>query len=182
MPCWKGYERIPGTRAYTKGSCRKIKKSKSPKRRSSKKKSRSRRRSLLRKPRRKNSRVKRSPVRRSRKKKSRSPRRYSYRIKSRTRRKSPKRRSKSKRKTPKRKSPKRRSTRRRSRACVPGPKKKFAKVVNGKCIRFGDPNMTIKKNQPGRKRSFCARHRCSEKTDKATPGYQSCLKWNCKMR
>ena len=177
MPCWKGYQRVPGTRAYTKGSCRKIKKSKSPRRRSSKKKSRSRRRSPVRKPRRKKSRAKRSPVRRSRKKKSRSPRRYSYRIKSRTRRKSPKRRSKSKRK-----SPKRRSTRRRSRACVPGPKKKFAKVVNGKCIRFGDPNMTIKKNQPGRKRSFCARHRCSQKTDKATPGYQSCLKWNCKMR
>ena len=175
MPCWKGYERVPGTRAYTKGSCRKIKKSKSPKRRSSKKKSRSRRRSPVRKIRRKKSRAKRSPVRRSRKKKSRSPRIYSYRIKSRTRRKSSKRKSK-------RRSPKRKSTRRRSRACVPGPKKKFAKVVNGKCIRFGDPNMTIKKNQPGRKRSFCARHRCSQKTDKATPGYQSCLKWNCKMR
>ena len=175
MPCWKGYERVPGTRAYTKGSCRKIKKSKSPKRRSSKKKSRSRRRSPVRKTRRKKSRAKRSPVRRSRKKKSRSPRRYSYRIKSRTRLKSSKRKSK-------RRSPKRKSTRRRSRACVPGPKKKFAKVVNGKCIRFGDPNMTIKKNQPGRKRSFCARHRCSQKTDKATPGYQSCLKWNCKMR
>ena len=176
MPCWKGYERVPGTRAYTKGSCRKIKKSKSPRRRSSKKKSRAKR-SPVRKSRKKKSRAKRSPVRRSRKKKSRSPRRYSYRIKSRTRRKSPKRRSKSKRRSPKRK-----STRRRSRACVPGPKKKFAKVVNGKCIRFGDPNMTIKKNQPGRKRSFCARHRCSQKTDKATPGYQSCLKWNCKMR
>ena len=175
MPCWKGYERVPGTRAYTKGSCRKIKKSKSPKRRSSKKKSRSRRRSPVRKIRRKKSRAKRSPVRRSRKKKSRSPRIYSYRINARTRLKSSKRKSK-------RRSPKRKSTRRRSRACVPGPKKKFAKVVNGKCIRFGDPNMTIKKNQPGRKRSFCARHRCSQKTDKATPGYQSCLKWNCKMR
>ena len=32
--------------------------------------------------------------------------------------------------------------------------KKFAKEVNGKCIRFGDPNMTIKKNQPGRKKTF----------------------------
>ena len=57
--------------------------------------------------------------------------------------------------------------------------KKFAKVVNGKCIRFGDPNMTIKKNQPGRKKSFCARHRCSKKTDPATAGYQSCKKWSC---
>ena len=56
--------------------------------------------------------------------------------------------------------------------------KKFAKVVNGKCIRFGDPNMTIKKNQPGRKKSFCARHRCSKKNDPATAGYQSCKKWS----
>ena len=64
--------------------------------------------------------------------------------------------------------------------CSPG-NKKFAKIVNGKCIRFGDPNMTIKKHLPGRKKSFCARHKCSEKRDKATPGYQSCLKWNCKM-
>jgi len=28
------------------------------------------------------------------------------------------------------------------------------------CVRYGDPNMTIKKHRPGRKRSFCARHRC----------------------
>ena len=64
------------------------------------------------------------------------------------------------------------------RPCLPGSKK-FAKRVNGKCIRFGDPNMTIKKNNPARKRSFCARHRCSQKRDKATPGYQSCKKWSC---
>ena len=65
-----------------------------------------------------------------------------------------------------------------ARTCSPG-NKKFAKMVDGKCVRFGDPNMTIKKNQPGRKKSFCARHRCSQKTVRATPGYQSCLKWNC---
>ena len=72
----------------------------------------------------------------------------------------------------------RRSRRSSRRSCSPGSKK-FAKIVNGKCIRFGDPNMTIKKNQPGRKRSFCARHRCSQKRDKATAGYQSCKKWSC---
>ena len=120
MPCWKGYERVPGTKAYTKGSCRK--------------KSRSRRRSTKRRSRR------------------RSPRR--------SRRRSPKRRS--------------------SRSCSPGKNKKFAKMVNGKCVRFGDPNMSIKKHKPGRKRSFCARHRCSQKRNKATPGYQSCKKWNCR--
>ena len=64
------------------------------------------------------------------------------------------------------------------RTCSPG-NKKFAKMVDGKCVRFGDRNMTIKKNQPGRKKSFCARHKCSQKTVRATPGYQSCLKWNC---
>lgn len=67
----------------------------------------------------------------------------------------------------------------RSYACEPGKNHKFANVVNGKCVRFGDPHMTIKKDQPGRKRSFCARHRCSQKRDKATPGYQSCKKWSC---
>lgn len=64
--------------------------------------------------------------------------------------------------------------------CVPGPNKKFAKIVSGKCIRFGDPNMTIKKHKPKRKKSFCARHQCSQKNDPQTPGYQSCKKWNCK--
>ena len=31
-----------------------------------------------------------------------------------------------------------------ARTCSPG-NKKFAKMVDGKCVRFGDPNMTIKK-------------------------------------
>ena len=29
-----------------------------------------------------------------------------------------------------------------------------------KLVRFGDPNMTIKKDQPGRRKSFRARHNC----------------------
>lgn len=65
--------------------------------------------------------------------------------------------------------------------CTPGNRKKFAKVVNGVCVRYGDPNMTIKKHIPSHQKSFCARHKCTEKCDKATPGYQSCLKWNCKV-
>ena len=95
--CWRGYERVPGTKQFSKGSCRKS----------------------------------------------------------------------------------RRTLRAVSGYCKPGKNKKFAKMVNGQCVRFGDPNMTIKKNKPGRKRSFCARHRCSTKSNKATPGYQSCKKWNC---
>lgn len=69
------------------------------------------------------------------------------------------------------------------RACKPG-NKKSARLVRGcdgkmRCIRFGDRNMSIKKHKPGRKKSFCARHKCSEKGDPATPGYQSCKAWDC---
>ena len=90
--------------------------------------------------------------------------------------------SRSRRRVSKSRYRRRRVSKSRSRSCRPGKNKKFAKVVNGKCVRFGDPNMTIKKNKPGRKKSFCARHKCHLKTDKATAGYQSCLKWNCRMR
>ena len=41
--------------------------------------------------------------------------------------------------------------------------------------------MTIKKHIPARKKSFCARHRCSQKNEPATAGYQSCKKWSCKV-
>ncbi len=75
---------------------------------------------------------------------------------------------------------KRKSSGNKKKECVPGKNKKFAKMVNGKCIRFGDPNMTIKKHKPGRKKSFCARHQCSKKNNPQTPGYQSCKKWNCR--
>ena len=45
-------------------------------------------------------------------------------------------------------------------------------------IRFGDPNMTIKKDQPKRRKSFRARHRCdTSPPDKLTPRYWSCKKW-----
>ena len=73
----------------------------------------------------------------------------------------------------------RRSTSHRRRSCKPGKNKKFAKVVKGKCIRFGDPNMKIKKQNPKRKKAFCSRHNCKGKHDPATPGYQSCKKWSC---
>ena len=79
--CWRGYERVPGTIEFSKGSCRKIGRA-APKS--------SRRRKL---------------------------------------RGGSLRRSKSRR-------------RRRSKSCTPGANKKFAKLVNNKCIRFGDPNMT----------------------------------------
>ena len=44
-------------------------------------------------------------------------------------------------------------------------------------VRFGDPNMTIKKHIPERRANFRARHNCDEKKSKLTPGYWSCQAW-----
>ena len=47
-----------------------------------------------------------------------------------------------------------------------------------KLIRFGDPNMAIKKNIPARKKSFRARHKCdSNPPSKLTARYWSCKAW-----
>ena len=40
-----------------------------------------------------------------------------------------------------------------------------------KIVRFGDQNMTIKKDQPARKKSFRARHSCDTAKDKFTARY-----------
>ena len=97
--------------------------------------------------------------------------------------KRPKTRTKRKRRRTKRKSkrPKTRTKRKSSRgSCKPTGNKRSAKMVNGKCVRFGYKPMPIKASNPARRRSFCARHRCSKKRDKATAGYQSCKAWKCK--
>lgn len=57
--------------------------------------------------------------------------------------------------------------------------KKYAVYVEGSSgnvvkIRFGDANSTVKNDDPARAKSFRARHNCSEKTDKTTPGYWAC--------
>lgn len=66
---------------------------------------------------------------------------------------------------------------------TPGGPKKFAvRVKNSKgntiLVRFGDPNLSIKKNQPDRKRSYCAR---SEPlgNDKTKANYWSRRQWEC---
>ena len=46
-----------------------------------------------------------------------------------------------------------------------------------KLVRFGDQNMTIKKDQPARKKSFHARHKCSTAKDKFSARYWSCKAW-----
>jgi hypothetical protein len=65
-----------------------------------------------------------------------------------------------------------------------GGPKKFAVYVkdpesgNVKIVRFGDPNMEIKRDDPDRKKSFRTRHNCDQKKDKTTAGYWSCKMWS----
>ena len=61
-------------------------------------------------------------------------------------------------------------------------KKKFQVFVKNKNdnvvrVTFGDPNMKIRKNEPGRRKSFRARHRCDTAKDKTSARYWSCKKW-----
>jgi len=62
-----------------------------------------------------------------------------------------------------------------------GLKKRSVYVKNSKGnvvkVNFGDPNMEIKRDSPSHRKSFRARHKCSEKKDKTTPGYWSCKAW-----
>jgi hypothetical protein len=68
---------------------------------------------------------------------------------------------------------------------TPGGPKKFAVYVkndkgNIVLVRFGDPKLSIKSDDPERKKSFRARHKCSEKKDRSSPGYWSCKFWGSK--
>ena len=62
-----------------------------------------------------------------------------------------------------------------------GGSKKFAVLAKKgdevKLVRFGDPNMTIKKSNPERRRNFRARHNCDTAKDKFSARYWSCKKW-----
>ena len=65
---------------------------------------------------------------------------------------------------------------------TPGERKKFAVYVknsegNVVVVRFGDPNLSIKRDDPDRRRSFRARHKCDTASDKTTPRYWSCYQW-----
>ena len=59
--------------------------------------------------------------------------------------------------------------------------KKFAVAAKEgdtvRLVRFGDPNMTIKKHITERRANFRARHNCDEKKSKLTPGFWSCRAW-----
>ena len=44
-------------------------------------------------------------------------------------------------------------------------------------VRFGDPDMENKSDDPKRRAAFRSRHSCDEKKSKLTPGYWSCKAW-----
>ena len=64
-----------------------------------------------------------------------------------------------------------------------GPKKFEVLAVEGnkvKKINFGDPNMSIKKDQPKRKASYCARSGgIKGKSSKLSANYWSRKAWDC---
>lgn len=64
-----------------------------------------------------------------------------------------------------------------------GNKKFVVKACEGgkeKIVRFGDPNMSIKKDQPKRKKSYCARSGgIKGKSNKMSANYWSRRAWNC---
>jgi hypothetical protein len=57
--------------------------------------------------------------------------------------------------------------------------KVFVKGPTGRVVKvnFGDKNMTIKKNNPARRRSFRARHRCANPGPRTKARYWSCRAW-----
>jgi hypothetical protein len=68
---------------------------------------------------------------------------------------------------------------------TPNESKKFGVYVeneNGNVVivRFGDPNMEIKRDDPDRKKAFRERHNCENKNDKTKAGYWSCKFWSSK--
>jgi hypothetical protein len=65
---------------------------------------------------------------------------------------------------------------------TPDAKKKFAVYVRNKegkviIVRFGSQEMSIKRDDPVRRKSFRARHKCDQQKDKTTPAYWSCFQW-----
>lgn len=63
------------------------------------------------------------------------------------------------------------------------PNKKFKVYVRDpatkkiKVVRFGDPNMEIKRDDPNRRKNFRARHNCDNPGPKTKARYWSCKQW-----
>jgi hypothetical protein len=62
-----------------------------------------------------------------------------------------------------------------------GGSKKFAVLAKQddevRLVRFGDPDMKIKKHIPERRANFRARHNCATADDKLSARYWSCKAW-----
>ena len=62
-----------------------------------------------------------------------------------------------------------------------GPKKFSVYVKNDKGnvvkVNFGDPNMSIKRDDPNRRKSFRARHNCDNPGPKTKARHWSCYQW-----
>lgn len=65
-----------------------------------------------------------------------------------------------------------------------GPKKFAVYTKNDKgnvvIVRFGDPEMEIKRDDPDRRRNFRKRHNCDNPGPKWKPRYWSCKFWSSK--
>ena len=63
-----------------------------------------------------------------------------------------------------------------------GPKKRAVYVKNEKGnvvkVTFGDPNLSIKRDQPERRKSFRERHNCDYPCPKTKARYWSCKHWS----
>lgn len=57
--------------------------------------------------------------------------------------------------------------------------KVYVKNAKGNVVKvnFGDPNMTIKKSNPARRKSFRARHNCENPGPRTSAKYWSCRAW-----
>ena len=68
---------------------------------------------------------------------------------------------------------------------TPGGPKKFSVYVKNEKgnvvkVNFGDPNMEIKRDDPGRRKNFRARHNCENPGPKTKARYWSCKMWSKK--
>ena len=65
---------------------------------------------------------------------------------------------------------------------TPGESKKFKVYVkndkgNVVVVRFGDPNMEIKRDDPKRRKAFRDRHNCKNPGPKTKARFWSCFQW-----
>ena len=61
-----------------------------------------------------------------------------------------------------------------------GRKKSKVFVKDGdkvKKVMFGDPNMKIRKNEPGRRKNFRSRHNCDSPGPRTKARYWACKTW-----